>query len=121
MVTYQVPNPASYEFWFVPYRCDVALNPAKGTISRAGYVWLGLGCLAVAIGGVVMGSAGYAHHNDVFARLGTLPAAFGLVCSIVMFGRAVTAGRGTPKGLAADLGDLTGRTLDHLAAAVRNL
>jgi hypothetical protein len=75
----------------------VAPNPAKRPISRAGYVWRGLGCVAVAVGGVVTGSAGYAHHNDVFARLGTLPAALGVVCSIVMFARAVTAGRGTPR------------------------
>jgi hypothetical protein len=47
----------------------------------------------VAIGGVVMGSTGYVHHNDFFATLGTLPVAIGAVGSIAMFARAVTAGR----------------------------
>ena len=80
----------------MPYRCDVAPNPAKAAISRAEYVLWGFVCLIVAIGGVVMGSVGYAHRNGVFARLGTLPAAVGLVLSIAMFGRAAKTGRGTP-------------------------
>jgi hypothetical protein len=90
------PDTACDEFRFVPYGYDMALNQTKRTITRAGYVWRGLGCLAIAIGGVVLGSTGYAHHNDVVARLGTFPAAFGVVLSVAMFARAVRTGRGTP-------------------------
>jgi hypothetical protein len=62
-------------------------------ISRAGYARRGLAALAVAIGGVVLGSAGYAHHSDFFATLGTLAAGIGAGASNFMFARAVRAGR----------------------------
>jgi hypothetical protein len=43
-----------------------------------------------------MGSVGYDHNNAFFARLGTIPAALGFVWCLVMFARAVKAGRRTP-------------------------